>query len=174
MLSETDKLSIIEKHLREVVLPMGIGLKEDGIPELSRRLLWSKNYCFSPGTDRFIDTFATAEAIEQSGHPSATHLFRQSKDDTAPVAEKPVSEARFGGLTKQEFDALPAAKRLEIYTSFETRVALDQETAERAEIATAVRAALPQNFNEFSPETRHALAAPVEAKIVAARKRSQS
>lgn len=173
-MTDDDKIAIIERHIRDVLIPLGLPIKDDGVGELARRVYYSPHYSFSLTTGEFIPTFATAECYEQAGRPASAHVFKQAKDDTAPVAEKPVGEARFGGMTRQEFEKLPAAKRLEIYTAFETRLSLEKAAQERAQVNEAVKAGLPENFNEFSAETRHSLAAQTEAKIVAARKRSQS
>lgn len=172
-MTDDDKLAILEKHLREVVLPMGIGLKGDGVAELAKRLLYSKNYSFN-AYGVFIPSFATAEAIEQSGSPAAAHLFMQSADDDKPVAETPMGEARYGGLTAEQFNKLPASKRLEIHNAQQTRVQLESAAAEEAEINAAVRAALPPQFAELSAEARLSIASTTEMKVRAARKKAQA
>jgi hypothetical protein len=172
-MNDDDKLAILEKHIREIVLPMRIGLKEDGVAELAKRLLYSRNYSFNVH-GVFIPTFATAEAIEQSGSPAAAHLFKQSADDEEPVAPTPQGEARYGGLTAEEFRKLPASKRLEIINAQQTRIQMESAAAEQVEIAAAVRAALPPRFHELSAEARLHIASTTETKIRAARKKASA
>ena len=177
-MTEDDKLTIIEAHLTSVVLPLGIGLKPDGVAELAKRILHGPHYVFSQEAatyGQFIGAFCTAEAVEQSLTPSASHLFRQSKTDDAPVPQiAPPRKPQVCGMDKDVFEKLPASRRLELFNAEEHKLRTEAAAKEKAALGAAVKACLPEGWDTWTDNMKWEFASTVEAKAKEAMKKANS